>query len=101
MPSTERHSSPARPAEVSFKLPETDLAGRVRCSGWLGVTIRPVPERQQLLSDGRAARHRHGVLSGEAWVGLPAVLESMVAVACVRMFHGAIRLIRPSLTISV
>jgi len=86
---------------VSFELPETDMAGRVRCSRRLGLTIRPVPERQQLLSDGRAERHSHGVLSGEPRAGLPAVLESMVAVSCARMFHGAIRLIIPSLTISV
>jgi hypothetical protein len=66
-----------------------------------GLTIHPVPERQQLLSDGRAERHSHGVLSGEPRAGLPAVLESMVAVSCARMFHGAIRLIIPSLTISV
>jgi hypothetical protein len=86
---------------VSFELPETDIAGRVRCSRWLVLTIHPVPERQQPLSDGRAERHSQGVLSGEPRAELPAVLESMVAVSCARMFHGAIRLIIPSLTISV
>src|SRR5262249_43395352 len=29
-------SSPARPAWVSNELPETDVAGRVRCSTWFG-----------------------------------------------------------------